>query len=96
MEKELYELLSIMKKVSGNYPNEVFIKEDDGDINDCLIKLYYRLIASNDNPNLNMYEQQFIRSYKKLSDTKKEVVKKDFIKVLNNIKELNEKGEMKL
>ena len=66
-----------MKKANGNYPNEVFIKEDDYEINDCLIKLYIRLTCDNDNPNL--------------SDDKKEVVKKDFIKVLNNIKQLNNK-----
>ena len=85
-----------MKKADGIYPKEVFMMDNDREINDCLIKLSLRLTCNNNNPHLKMYEEQFIRAYKKLSDNKKEIVKKDFIKILNRINKLNEKGEMKL
>lgn len=96
MNNDLNELLSIMRKTNGNYSNDVFIMEDDYELNDCLIKLYYLLIAGNDNPNLKMYERQFLRAYKKLSDNKKEIIKEDLKKVLKKQKEENEKGEMNL
>ena len=96
MNNDINELLSIIRKTKGNYSNEAFIIEDDYEINDCLIKLYYFLIAGNDNPNIKMYEQQFLRAYKKLSSDKKEIIKEDLKKVLKKQKEENEKGEMKL
>ena len=85
-----------MRKTNGNYAKEVFQYENDGEINECLIKLYLLLSAGSNNPNLKMYEGQFIRAYKKLTDEKKEIVKNNFIKALKKQNELNVKGEMKL
>ena len=96
MEKEFNELLSIIRKTNWNYARNVFIKEKDSELNDCFLKLYLCLIAGNDNPNIKMYEQQFLRAYRKLSDNKKKIIKEDLKKVLKKQKEKNEKGEMKL
>lgn len=96
MEKEFNELLSIIRKTNWNYARNVFIKEKDSELNDCFLKLYLCLIAGNDNSNIKMYEQQFLRAYRKLSDDKKKIIKEDLKKVLKKQKEKNEKGEMKL
>lgn len=90
--KNLSMLLSLMESITGyDYMNQMVTL--DSEVNDCLIYMYFYMISSDEK-----YYQEFHEKYIKLNDEQKEVVKNDYINIINTQNEnskVKRKGEMK-
>ena len=86
-------LLGLMENITGDdYMSMSKTVTFDSDVNDCLIYMYFYMMSSDEK-----YYQEFIERFDKLNEESKELVKNDYINIINTQCENNKikrKGEM--
>ena len=93
MKKELIKFLTMVGALDGDYLNQDYEIIVDFDVNDCLIYMYFYMMSGDDK-----YYQTFHEKYSKLNKEQQEIVKNDYINIINaqdEIYKVKRKGEMK-
>ena len=54
----------------------------DPEVTDCLLKMYFFMLAEDDNPNKDRYFNEFDELYDKLSPEQQEIVKQDYLSII--------------
>jgi len=92
-------LTSLINDITDdNYDLKALNYTFDDEINNCLIKMYLLMIIKESDKNYQKLFDEFLFSYHKLTEEKKEFVRKDFKKIINaqnEQKKVKRKGEIK-
>ena len=93
-EKMIDELLIALLTESGEYSS---FQIEDSEVRDCLMDMYFYLLLDDGDKKEKMY-QEFLDKYHKLNEQQQELVKNDFIELMNaqdNKEKVKKKGNDK-
>ena len=95
--KELLMFLSLVNDMTENSYLNLPIYMDE-EVNDCLIKMYFVMMVTENHPDYERLYNDFLLAYHSLNDKQQEIVKKDYQNIIDAQDEnykVKRKGEMK-
>ena len=92
MDKSVMNLLLSLSLIGANEYGQVYVS--DPKINDCLMNMYFYIMHPNTNKKEEFFKE-FEKSYDDLNDGQKEIVKQDFIEIMEAQEKNREKVKRK-